>query len=145
VDFHQLFADLRSGHVPNYSLIAPNQCHDQHGRGPSEMGTGCSVDQNAIAQGDAALSILIAAIKSSPAWKEGNNVIVTVWDENDYSSLPNEVVTIVDTNYSAGGRLSNVKYNHFSLLKTIEAGFRLDYLNHAADTNVKLMTDLFSK
>lgn len=145
VDFHQLFADLKSGRVPNYSFIVPNQCHDQHGRGSSEMGTGCSVDQNAIAQGDAALSILIAAIKNSPAWKEGNNVIVTVWDENDYSSLPNQVVTIVDTNYAPGGKMSNVKYNHFSLLKTIEAGFGLSYINHAADPNVKLMTDLFGK
>jgi hypothetical protein len=145
VDFHQLFADLKSGHVPNYSYIVPNQCHDQHGRGSSEMGTGCSVDQNAIAQGDAALSILIPAIKNSPAWKEGNNVIVTVWDENDYSSLPNNVVAIVDTNYSTGGKSSNVKYNHFSLLKTIEAGFGLQYINHAADPNVKLMTDLFGK
>jgi phosphatidylinositol-3-phosphatase len=145
VDFHQLFADLKSGHVPNYSYIVPNQCHDQHGRGSTEVGTGCSVDQNAIAQGDAALSILIPAIKNSPAWKEGNNVIVTVWDENDYSSLPNNVVAIVDTNYSTGGKTSNVKYNHFSLLKTIEAGFGLQYINHAADPNVKLMTDLFGK
>jgi phosphatidylinositol-3-phosphatase len=145
VDFHQLFADLKSGHVPNYSYIVPNQCHDQHGRGATEVGTGCSVDQNAIAQGDAALSILIPAIKNSPAWKEGNNVIVTVWDENDYSSLPNNVVAIVDTNYSTGGKTSNVKYNHFSLLKTIEAGFGLQYINHAADPNVKLMTDLFGK
>jgi hypothetical protein len=145
VDFHQLFADLKSGHVPNYSYIVPNQCHDQHGRGPTEMGTGCSVDQNAIAQGDAALSILISAVKNSPAWKEGNNVIVTVWDENDYSSLPNNVLAIVDTNYAAGGKRSNVKYNHFSLLKTIEAGFGLQYINHAADPNVKLMTDLFGK
>ena len=145
VDFHQLFVDLKSGHVPNYSYIVPNQCHDQHGRGPTEMGTGCSVDQNAIAQGDAALSILIPAIKNSPAWKEGNNVIVTVWDENDYSSLPNNVLAIVDTNYATGGKTSNVKYNHFSLLKTIEAGFGLQYINHAADPNVKLMTDLFGK
>ena len=145
VDFHQLFADLKSGHVPNYSYIVPNQCHDQHGRGSTEMGTGCSVDQNAIAQGDAALSILIAAIKNSPAWKEGDNVIVTVWDENDYSSLPNNVLAIVDTNYATGGKTSNVKYNHFSLLKTIEAGFGLQYINHAADPNVKLMTDLFGK
>jgi phosphatidylinositol-3-phosphatase len=145
VDFHQLFADLKSGHVPNYSYIVPNQCHDQHGRGATEVGTGCSVDQNAIAQGDAALSILIPAIKNSPAWKEGNNVIVTVWDENDYSSLPNNVLAIVDTNYSTGGKTSNVKYNHFSLLKTIEAGFGLQYINHAADPNVKLMTDLFGK
>jgi hypothetical protein len=143
VDFHQLFADLKSGRVPNYSFIVPNQCHDQHGRGSSEMGTGCSVDQNAIAQGDAALSILITAIKNSPVWTKGNNVIVTVWDENDYSSLPNQVVAIVDTNYARGGRTSNVKYNHFSLLKTVEAGFGLPYINHAADLNVKLMKDLF--
>jgi phosphatidylinositol-3-phosphatase len=72
-------------------------------------------------------------------------VIVTVWDENDFSSLPNQVITIVDTNYSQGGKTSNVKYNHFSLLKTIEAGFGLSYINHAADPNVKLMTDLFGK
>lgn len=145
VDFHQLYADLASGRVPNYSLIVPNQCHDQHGRGSSEMGTGCSVDQNAIAQGDAGLNLLISAIKNSRAWREGNNVIVTVWDENDYSSLPNQVIAIVDTNYSSGGKVSNMKYNHFSLLKTIEAGFGLSYINHAADKNVKLMTDLFGK
>ncbi len=145
VDFHQLYADLKSGHVPNYSFIVPNQCHDQHGRGASEMGTGCNVDANAIAQGDAALSILIPAIKNSPAWKEGNNVIITVWDENDYSSLPNQVVAIVDTSYGPGGKKSNVKYNHFSLLKTVEAGFGLGYINHAADKNVKLMSDLFAK
>ena len=145
VDFHQLYADLKGGHVPNYSLIVPNQCHDQHGRGSTEMGTGCSVDQNAIAQGDAALSILISAIKNSPTWKEGNNVIVTVWDENDYSSLPNQVLTIVDTSYAPTGKTSNVMYNHFSLLKTIEAGFGLKYINHAADKDVKLMSDLFAK
>jgi len=72
-------------------------------------------------------------------------VIITVWDENDYSSLPNQVAAIVDTNYGPGGKTSNVRYNHFSLLKTIEAGFGLGYINHAADGNVKLMTDLFAK
>ena len=143
VGFDRLYADLASGRVPNYSLIVPNQCHDQHGRGSSEMGTGCSVDENAIAQGDAALNTLISAIKGSKAWKEGTNVIVVVWDENDYGTEPNQVVTIVDTNYAHTGKTSAVKYNHFSLLKTIEAGFGLHYLNHAGDKNVKLMSDLF--
>jgi hypothetical protein len=143
VDFHQLYADLANGNVPNYAFIVPNQCHDQHGRGSTEMGTGCSVDQNAIAQGDAAVSILIPAIKNSQVWKHGNNVIVLVWDENDYSSLPNQVAMIVDTSYAPTGKVSNVKYNHFSLLKTLENGFGLDYINHAADQNVKLMSDLF--
>jgi hypothetical protein len=145
VGFERLFADLAGGNVPNLSFIVPNQCHDQHGRGTSEVGPGCSDDQNAIAQGDAAVSVLIPAIKNSPAWKHGNNVIVLVWDENDYSSLPNQVVTTVDTSYAPTGKVSNVKYNHFSLLKTLEAGFDLKYINHAADKNVKLMTDLFSK
>lgn len=144
VDFHQLFADLASGRVPNYSYIVPNQCHDQHGRGSSEMGTGCSVDENAIAQGDAALSVLIPAIKNSPAWKHGNNALVVVWDENDYSSLPNVVPFTVETNYGPLGKTSKVKYNHFSLLKTVEAGFGLDYLNHAGDKNVKAISDLFA-
>ena len=67
-----------------------------------------------------------------------------VWDENDYGSESNQVVAIVDTNYGVKGVSSKVKYNHFSLLKTLEAGFGLDYLNHAADKNVMLMTDLFA-
>jgi phosphatidylinositol-3-phosphatase len=145
VGFERLFTDLSSGNVPNLSFIVPNQCHDQHARPTSEVGPGCSDDQNSIAQGDAALSVLIPAIKNSPAWKHGNNVIVLVWDENDYSSLPNQVVTTIETNYAANGKISNVKYNHFSLLKTLEAGFGLRYINHAADRNVKLMSDLFAK
>jgi phosphatidylinositol-3-phosphatase len=144
VGFDALFADLAKGDVPDLAFIAPNQCHDQHARGSSEMGTGCSVDQNAIAQGDAGLHTIINAIKGSRAWKHGNDVIVVVWDENDYSSLPNQVLTIVDTNYAPTGIQSNVRYNHFSLLKTLEAGFGLPYLNHAADKNVSLMSDLFS-
>jgi hypothetical protein len=55
------------------------------------------------------------------------------------------VVLTVDTNYGRHGVQSNTYYNSFSLLKTIEASFGLDYLNHAKDKNVKLMTDLFSK
>lgn len=143
VGFGSLYADLQSGNVPNFAFIAPNQCHDQHGRGSSEVGPGCSVDANNIAQGDAAVKALVTAIKASSMWKQGHNVIVTVWDENDYSSLPNQVVTIVDTSYARTGLASNVKYNHFSLLKTLEAGFGLKYLNHAGDRNVRSMGDLF--
>jgi hypothetical protein len=117
VGLDALYADLAKGDVPDLAFIAPNQCHDQHARGSSEMGTGCSVDQNAIAQGDAGLHTLINAIKGSKVWKRGKNVIVVVWDENDYSSLPNQVVTIVDTNYAPTGIQSNVRYNHFSLLR----------------------------
>jgi hypothetical protein len=143
VGFDRLFADLASGNAPNFSFISPNQCHDQHGRGSSEVGTGCSVDANTIAQGDAALSTLVKAIKSSPMWEDGHNVIVTVWDENDFGTEPNHVVAIVDTNTGAKGLTSGTFYNHFSLLKTLESGFGLPCLNHACDKDVAVMSDLF--
>ncbi len=88
---------------------------------------------------------LVTAIKKSPAWSEGNNAIVVLWDENDYSQAPNtnQVALIVDTNYSKGGKQSATMYNHFSLLKSLESGFGLPCLNHACDDNVQVMSDLF--
>ena len=88
---------------------------------------------------------LVTAIKNSPVWKEGSNAIVVLWDENDYSMTPNtnQVVLIVDTNYNVSGKQSAIRYNHFSLLKSIEAGLNLPCLNHACDANVKVMSDLF--
>jgi len=147
VGFESLYADLRSGEVPNYSFIVPNQCHDQHGRGASEVGPYCqsAPDANLILAGDVTVQNLVAAIKASEAWRDGRNAIVVVWDENDYGSEPNQVVAIVDTNHGKHGVTSQVAYNHFSLLKTVEAAFDLPYLNHAADKNVPLMKDLFAR
>ena len=70
---------------------------------------------------------------------------MTVWDENDYSFVPNlnQVLVIVDTNYGPHGRTSAKYYTHFSLTKTLEAGFGLPCLNHACDDGVHTMSDLF--
>jgi hypothetical protein len=40
--------------------------------------------------------------------------------------------------------VSDTRYTHFSLLKTLEAGFRLPCLNHACDAGVNVMADLFA-
>jgi hypothetical protein len=79
-------------------------------------------------------------------WPRGNNAIVIVWDENDYSAAPNpnRVVLTVDTNYGPLHTQSDRFYTHFSLLKSIESGLRLPCLNHACDTNVAVMSDLFA-
>lgn len=136
-----LYADLATGNVPNFSFIAPNQCHDMHGI--SNGGAFCADDSTTIQMGDAALQNLVTTIKGSQAWQQGKNAIVVLWDENDYSSLPNQVVTIVDTNYGVSGVESNQAYNHYSLLKTLEDGFGLPCLNHACDSNVQEMSDMF--
>ncbi len=149
-----LYEDLNSGHVPSFSLIAPNQCNDQHGRGnagpqcdfdPNDNGTQASLNPALIYLGDLTLRNIVKAIHASPAWHNGRNAIVVVWDENDYSQLPNtnQVLTIVETNYARGGISSGQYYNHFSLLKSIEAGFNLPCLNHACDSDVNVMTELF--
>jgi phospholipase C len=136
-----LYADLRSGRVANFSFIAPNQCHDMHGAGGGSAL--CTVDTNLVQMGDEAVREIVTAIKGSKVWRQGRNAIVVTWDENDFGSDPNQVVTIVDTNYGANGVTSSQPYSHFSLLKTLEAGFELPCLNHACDSDVKLMTDLF--
>ena len=88
---------------------------------------------------------LVTAIESSPAWRDGRNAIIVVWDENDYSLAPNtdQVMLIVDTNYGVHGVRSAQCYTHFSLLKSLEAAFELPCLNHACDGSVRVMSDLF--
>ena len=150
-----LYADLRSGNVPALAFIAPNQCNDQHGRGnagafcnydPLSDGSQAGLNPALIQRGDQTVEKLVNAIKASPAWKDGQNAIVLMWDENDYSQVPNtnQVMLIVDTSYGAQHVVSSERYNHFSVLKTLEAGFRLPCLNHACDRDVKVMNDLFS-
>ena len=78
-------------------------------------------------------------------WNQGQNVIVVIWDENDYSQAPNtnQVAAIVDANFGPHGRKSAKFYTHFSLLRTLEGGFSLPCLNHACDSSTAVMSDLF--
>jgi phosphatidylinositol-3-phosphatase len=168
---HGLYADLASGHVPSLAFIAPNQCDDQHGRGNGDkfcafdpglppgdltVGTKAGLNPGLIQQGDVTIQRLVEAIKEARVWDEGRNAIVIVWDENDYSGLLNDthgvfprqnqnnVVLTVELNHrGANGVQSNTFYTSFSLLKSLEAAFGLPCLNHACDSNVKAMSDLF--
>ncbi len=78
-------------------------------------------------------------------WHQGQNAIVILWDEDDYSISPttNKVLVIVDTSYGSHGVSSNTFYTHFSLLKSIESGLGLPCLNHACDSSTAVMSDLF--
>jgi hypothetical protein len=152
-----LYADLRTGRVPAFSFIVPNQCNDQHGRGnagatcafdPQTNGSQSGLNPALIYRGDVTVQAIVAAIKRSSAWtKGGDDAIIVMWDENDYSTAPNvnKVLVIVDTNYGVHGVTSSVLYNHFSLLKTLEGGFGLPCLNHACDADVEVMSDLFAR
>lgn len=148
-----LYADLATGNVPNFSYIVPNQCDDQHGTGsyefcsgdPDDNGTLNGLNPGLMAVGDQTLQQIVTAIKASPVWAKTKSAIIITWDESDYSPFPvtNQVTTIVDTNYGSKGVQSTAYYTHFSLLKTIEAAFRLPCLNHACDAGTRIMADMF--
>lgn len=152
-----LWADLATGQVPNFAFIAPNQCNDQHGRGnagafcnfdPKSDGSQAGLNPALIYQGDVTVQRIVSAIYGSQAWKQGNNALIVMWDENDYSISPkvnNRVMVIVDTNYRSKRIQSTQFYTHFSLLKSLEGGFNLPCLNHACDQGVNVMTDMFQR
>ena len=70
-------------------------------------------------------------------------MIILVWDENDFSNAVNKVVFLVETNYAPNGHVVSTPYDHFSLLRALEAGFGLSCLNHACDATSHVMDDLF--
>jgi len=159
----QLATDLARGHLANYSLVVPNQCYDMHGTG------GCPITSTTslISLGDSYVGATVKQIMSSRVWKRGNNAIVITWDEDDFSDqgLPGtgccganpgggHVATIVIKNHGSEGErgddggngahiVDNTAYNHYSLLRTMEAAFRLPCLAHACDSVVPTMTPLF--
>ncbi len=148
-----LYADLKDGHVPDFAFIAPNQCNDQHGRGngtafcnydADDNGTQTGLNPSLILQGDLTVQRIYTAIKASPVWRDSRSAIVIVWDENDYSTTTsNKVVLLVETNYGRHRFESTQFYDHYSLTKTLDSAFRLPCLNHACDSNVPVMADLF--
>jgi len=160
VDLSQLDADLASGNVPNYSFIAPDQCHDMHGRA-STPDDPCDFSQvqSLISTGDSFLSTWVGKIMSSLAW-DGNSVIFIQWDESDFTgsssdfgfgdtsgccdSVPGHggghVVSLVISHSNHKAVTSNVAYNHYSLLRTIQDGWQLGCLGFTCDTaNVPAM------
>ncbi|MGZ3489198.1 MAG: alkaline phosphatase family protein [Isosphaeraceae bacterium] len=146
----QLATDLASGQLATYSLIVPNQCNDMHGTG------GCGTT-SLISLGDSYVGATVNQVMSSRAWKEGNDAIVITWDEDDFSDqgLPGtgccganpgggHVVTIVIRNHGSGAHVvDNTAYNHYALLRTMEAAFGLPCLAHACDSVVPTMNPLF--
>jgi phospholipase C len=161
VDFSQFATDLANNTVPDYSWISPDQCNDMHGRAATPADP-CDFSQvqSLIRTGDTFLANTVAAIQTSQAWN-GNSVIFITWDESDFTGSPTDfgfgdtrgccdanpggghVLTLVISHSDHQARSSSVAYNHYSILRTIEDGWRLGCLANTCDTaNVPAMSDL---
>lgn len=128
VGFGQLAADLKSADsLPNYAFITPNLCNDMHD---------CSV-----ATGDAWLRRHVPAILQSPAFQQ-RSLLVLTWDEGSRTS--HHIVTIFAGPAARAGYVSHQHYDHYSLLRTIEAGFGLQPLAQH-DAEAPVMRDLLTR
>jgi hypothetical protein len=117
--------------------------------------------QSLIATGDAFLHSTVSAIMSSRAWT-GNSVIFITWDESDFTGSGfqgfgddsgccdspagqggGHVVTLTISHSNHSPATSDVAFNHYSMLATIEDGWKLGCLAFTCDTaNVQPMSDI---
>jgi len=129
-----LSADL-SGKAPNFAFIVPNLRHDGH------CALNCIGSARLAQDFDDFVKRTIGAIRASPNWTP-NSAIVVTFDEGESRDAPksaashvgaydgDRVATIVVTNCRAPAT-NDTPLNHYSLLATIEDGFRLPRLRKA--------------
>jgi hypothetical protein len=152
---------LRSAdRTPNFTFIVPNLCHDGHDR-PCQNG-----EPGSLESADTFLRHWVPRIVASPAYQADGLLIIT-FDEAlsiDASSCcrqpsgPN--TTKPGVNGPGGGRtgavllsrfikpgiVSNVPYNHYSLLRSVEDVFQLAHLGYAARAGLASFgRDVFSQ
>jgi hypothetical protein len=150
VPVQRLAADLRSGHVPAFNWVIPDECHDQHGDPPYCIDSGAAggkdpQDQRLIAGGDQYLGQLVAEITGATFWAKGNNAIDIVYDEGtDNAGGGGRVANVVVTSHGPRQLQDSAAYSHYSLLQTIQRNFGLACLQNTCDTKVKPLTPLFA-
>ncbi len=150
VPLTDLTADLDAlASTPNLAFIVPNLCHDGHDRpcAGSEPG--------GLVSADRFLAHWIPLIRSAPAYSDA--LIVVTFDETDTSDAsaccgeapgPNvarpgltgpgggRTGAVLLSPFIAPGTVSDVPYNHYSLLRSLEAVFGLPYLGFAGRQGV---------
>lgn len=126
-------AGLAAGRVASFNMLIPNGCADGE--------SNCKPVNNRYRQFDQFLATEVPKIEASPAFGR-NGVIVVVYDEderagglarkNGFGSGGHVLCAIISPLAVPGSYAG--KYYHYSLLRTLEDGFRLgSYLGNAND------------
>lgn len=151
VGFDQLDADVKTGNLPSFALVVPNQCNEMHGLSGQGVPADCDhghVEQ-LIRRGDRVIGELVGKLEATAGWKSRDNMaIVITFDEGSGGSrggccsvtpgAPSNyggghIPTVVITNHGPRGMRDPTPYNHYSLLRTIEDAFRIEQHLRRAD------------
>lgn len=119
VSYSRFASDLSAG-LRNFSWITPDMCNDMHDCG--------------ISTGDAWLARNVPPILSHLS---GRDLLFVVFDEGSTAqNAGGHVVCVVAGPGAKAGSTSALRYNHYSLLRTVEDVFGLGHLRHAGDSGV---------
>ena len=133
VPLTQLNDDLQSADTtPNYVFISPNLCNDMH-----------NCKEN-IEVGDEWLAGMVTKIMNSPAYHKDKSLIVITYDEAEFAAFQNKVPLILIGSGVKEHFASSTRYDHFSLLRTIETSWRLPAMSKE-DGRAKIMDEFFSQ
>jgi phosphatidylinositol-3-phosphatase len=165
VALDQLPRDLASaGATPNYVFVTPNLCHDGHDA-PCADG-----EPGGLVSADAFLRTWVPLITQSQAFRT-NGLLIVTFDESsvtgaetaaaccDEQPLPGarfppglggpgggRIGALVLSPFLPHGKTSDVPYNHYSLLRSVENIFGLEPLGYAADPKLRTLDkDLLSR
>jgi hypothetical protein len=124
-----LLDDLAStATASNYMWFTPNLCHDMH-------------DCNVTA-GDTFLSGLVPQILNSTVFQTQRAALLITFDEDGNGAGSPDLFTVWAGSAAKHGFQSNVPYDHYSALRTIEANWNLTPLT-ANDTAAVPMNEFF--
>ena len=151
-----LMKDLESASTtPNFSFITPNLCHDGHDH-PCVNG-----EPGGLESANLFLKHWVPIITSSPAFRDDGLLIIT-FDEAlslDRTSCCGQVAgpnarvandglfgggrngAVLLSRFIAPGTVSEVPYNHYSLLRSVEDIFSLSHLGYAQQRTVTSFGD----
>lgn len=121
--------DLAAGALPTFSFYVPNLDNDGHDTSP--------------AFADRALQKVFAPLIAKASIMSRTLLIVT-YDEDD-KGAGNQVYTLLVGSSVRPGFRSSVKYNHFSLLRTIEEIFNLGTLGRYDATASPILDNIWVK
>lgn len=158
VNLDALPHDLKSiATTPNFAFITPDLCHDGH-NAPCKNG-----EPGGLKSADAFLRTWVPRITSAPAFKQNGMLIITFDEGVGPAACCGEIRpkgaprpgktgpgggrigAVVLSPFITPGTVSNVAYNHYSLLRSIEDWFGLPHLGYAGMPGLRPFgTDVFT-
>jgi len=126
VDAAQMKVDIASQQLPDYSLYVPNSKNDGHDTG--------------VAFADRWLQQTFGPLLTNPQFTHDMTLVIT-FDEGSRSGN-NQIYNTIWGHKVRAGAISNVRYDHYSLLKTIETGMGLGSLDRK-DATASVIDDIW--